>query len=82
MKPRKISFVKLDKSAYAHFHSIFPKLFIIQSQIQAPLLTAVLKKAAEQTDIKEIAIAGGVAANSGLRNKLHEIAAQKNWKVF
>ncbi|HVA98408.1 MAG TPA: tRNA (adenosine(37)-N6)-threonylcarbamoyltransferase complex transferase subunit TsaD [Bacteroidia bacterium] len=46
------------------------------------ILTEKLKKAAEQTDIKEIAIAGGVAANSGLRNKLHEIAAQKNWKVF
>lgn len=39
------------ESAYEHFHSIFSKLFIIQSQIQAPLLAAVLKKAAEQHEL-------------------------------
>ncbi|MEO6882528.1 MAG: tRNA (adenosine(37)-N6)-threonylcarbamoyltransferase complex transferase subunit TsaD [Bacteroidia bacterium] len=57
----------------------------ICASIQASIvniLTEKLKKAAEQTGISQIAIAGGVAANSGLRNKLHEISVQKNWKIF
>ena len=36
------------QEAYQHFHEIFPKIFFIQSQIQAPLLAAVLNKAASQ----------------------------------
>jgi N6-L-threonylcarbamoyladenine synthase len=41
-----------------------------------------LKLAAQQTGIKEIAIAGGVAANSGLRNALSETAMELGWKIF
>ncbi|MCZ8354256.1 MAG: tRNA (adenosine(37)-N6)-threonylcarbamoyltransferase complex transferase subunit TsaD [Cyclobacteriaceae bacterium] len=41
-----------------------------------------LKEAAQQTGIKEIAIAGGVAANSGLRQTLQQTAEQFNWKVY
>lgn len=41
-----------------------------------------LKEAAQQTGIKEIAIAGGVAANSGLRQTLQQTAEQLNWKVY
>jgi N6-L-threonylcarbamoyladenine synthase len=41
-----------------------------------------LKKAAQQYNIKEIAIAGGVSANSGLRNALSEKATELNWKVY
>jgi N6-L-threonylcarbamoyladenine synthase len=41
-----------------------------------------LKEAAMQTGIKEIAIAGGVAANSGLRESLQETARLQNWKVY
>lgn len=40
-----------------------------------------LKKAAKQTGIKEIAIAGGVSANSELRKRLLELE-QENYKVF
>ena len=40
-----------------------------------------IKSAVEQTGIKEIAIGGGVAANSGLRTKLKDAAAQYNWTV-
>jgi N6-L-threonylcarbamoyladenine synthase len=39
-------------------------------------------KASKQTGINQIAIAGGVAANSGLRKKLKETAAQKNWDIY
>ena len=38
-------------------------------------------KALEQTGIKEIAIGGGVAANSGLREKLKTTAIEKGWTV-
>ena len=41
-----------------------------------------LKKAAEQYGINQIAIAGGVSANSGLRLALQNMAAQMNWKVY
>lgn len=38
-------------------------------------------KAVKQTGIKEIAIGGGVAANSGLREKLKTTAIEKGWTV-
>ena len=41
-----------------------------------------ITKASTQTGIKEIAIAGGVAANSGLRNALKQAADTHNWKVY
>jgi len=41
-----------------------------------------LIKAAKETNIKEIAIAGGVSANSGVRNKIEELAKQYNWNTF
>lgn len=41
-----------------------------------------LKKASEQTGIKEIAIAGGVSANSGLRNAVNETGKKMGWNVF
>ncbi|MES2827248.1 MAG: tRNA (adenosine(37)-N6)-threonylcarbamoyltransferase complex transferase subunit TsaD [Bacteroidota bacterium] len=41
-----------------------------------------LKKAAKQFGIKDIAIAGGVSANSGLRDALKELALKLDWRVF
>ena len=41
-----------------------------------------LKKASEETGIKEIAIAGGVSANSALRNKLAFEAKNLDWNLF
>lgn len=46
------------------------------------MLLQKLKLATQQTGIKEIAIAGGVAANSGLRNALAQTAKELNWKIF
>lgn len=40
-----------------------------------------LKKAIAITGINEIAIAGGVSANSGLRNRLQQMANIEGWKV-
>ena len=41
-----------------------------------------LKKATEQTGIKQICIAGGVSANKGLRNALKEYGEKYNWQTF
>ncbi|TAE73066.1 MAG: tRNA (adenosine(37)-N6)-threonylcarbamoyltransferase complex transferase subunit TsaD [Bacteroidetes bacterium] len=46
------------------------------------ILMKKLKKAIKQTNIKQIAIAGGVSANSGLRQTLKEEGEKNNWKVF
>lgn len=41
-----------------------------------------LIKAAKAHNISQIAIAGGVSANSGLRNRLTEEGQKRNWKTF
>ncbi len=41
-----------------------------------------LKKAAVQTGIRQIAIAGGVSANSGLRSRLLQLEKELEWQVF
>ncbi len=41
-----------------------------------------LIKAAEQTGVKQLAIAGGVSANSALRARLQSTCDQKGWKAF
>jgi N6-L-threonylcarbamoyladenine synthase len=46
------------------------------------ILVGKLAKAALLTGIKDIGIAGGVSANSGLRNKMKEEAEKKNWNLF
>ncbi|MCX8491029.1 MAG: tRNA (adenosine(37)-N6)-threonylcarbamoyltransferase complex transferase subunit TsaD [Cyclobacteriaceae bacterium] len=53
----------------------------LQSQLVKMLLRKVIA-ASKQTGIKEIAIAGGVAANSGLRNELKAYAQKLGWKVY
>jgi len=45
------------------------------------VLMAKLKRAAKETGIKEIAVAGGVSANSGLREALQEEAEKREWKL-
>jgi N6-L-threonylcarbamoyladenine synthase len=45
------------------------------------LLLQKLKRAAKTYHINEIAIAGGVSANSGLRQALHETAEKLRWRI-
>jgi N6-L-threonylcarbamoyladenine synthase len=45
-------------------------------------LMAKLRKAAKDLDIQHIGIAGGVSANSGLRQALKETGAELGWKVY
>ena len=53
----------------------------VQQRIISILLNK-LKKAAMQTGIKEICIAGGVSANSGLRASLQKMGDELGWNVF
>lgn len=53
----------------------------IQSRIVSVLLNK-LKKAAEQTGIKDICIAGGVSANSGLRAEFEMVGKEEGWNTF
>ncbi len=57
----------------------------ICASIQHRIVTILLHKliqASEQTGIKEIAIAGGVSANSGLRNAIVTEGEKCNWKTY
>lgn len=55
------------------------------ASIQRHLVGMLMEKlimASQKTGIREIAIAGGVSANSGLRKTLLAEAANRNWNVF
>jgi len=53
----------------------------VQQRIISILLNK-LKKAATETGIKDICIAGGVSANSGLRKALEEMGKKNHWNTF
>lgn len=53
----------------------------IQHRIVTILLHK-LKRAALQTGITDLCIAGGVSANSGLRQAFQEMCTQNNWRAF
>ncbi len=53
----------------------------LQKTIVDILMDKVIK-AAKDTGITQVALAGGVSANSGLRDRLIQLAEQKNWKTF
>ncbi|MBN2773955.1 MAG: tRNA (adenosine(37)-N6)-threonylcarbamoyltransferase complex transferase subunit TsaD [Prolixibacteraceae bacterium] len=46
------------------------------------VLLSKLKRAAKETKIREIAVAGGVSANSGLRTTLQVTADKNRWKLY
>jgi N6-L-threonylcarbamoyladenine synthase len=53
----------------------------IQHRIVSILLNK-LKKAAAETGVKEICIAGGVSANSGLRKGLKDLGEKMGWNTY
>lgn len=75
----------LQKETKANPNFVGEHLNDICASIQFTLVNILLKKlkkAAKETRIKEIAIAGGVSANSGLRQSLTELGNQLAWRVF
>ncbi|HLG03889.1 MAG TPA: tRNA (adenosine(37)-N6)-threonylcarbamoyltransferase complex transferase subunit TsaD [Bacteroidia bacterium] len=55
------------------------------ASVQYTIIETLLQKveaAVWQTGIKQVALAGGVSANSGLRNGLIKLGKEKGWKTF
>lgn len=83
-----------ESNIYREINSVTPEMrtaFIeknladICASVQHRIVTILLnklKKAALQTGIKDIAIAGGVSANSGLRNAFGALGREMNWNTF
>ncbi len=57
----------------------------LSASIQQTIISILMEKlaqAANQTGVDQIAIAGGVSANSEMRKQLQESGEKNNWKVF
>jgi N6-L-threonylcarbamoyladenine synthase len=55
------------------------------ASLQHTIISILMRKvvaASQQTGITEIGIAGGVSANSGLRNEMKKEAEKRNWNLF
>jgi N6-L-threonylcarbamoyladenine synthase len=75
----------LRKELNKNVHFIDDNLKDLAASIQSTLIEMLmtkLKLAAKQEGIKRIAIAGGVSANSGLRNALLDEEKISGWEVF
>lgn len=74
----------LQKNTKANPTFVAEHLDDICASIQYTLIQILLKKlikATRQTGIREVAIAGGVSANSGLRAALQETGQAQGWRV-
>lgn len=75
----------LQKETQKNPEFIKQNLADICASIQYTLIEILLKKlklAAEKFNIKNIAIAGGVSANKGLRSEITKVGSELNWEVF
>jgi len=70
----------MEYSEFAVFHRNDLCAFIQRTIID--ILIDKLEKAYHQTGIREITIAGGVSANSGLRNRLMQLAEEHKWNIY
>jgi N6-L-threonylcarbamoyladenine synthase len=76
-------FLRDEKAADAGF--VEKNLKDICASLQRQLIKMLLdkiEKAIAETGIRDIAIAGGVSANSGLRTELHRRAQKSGWNIF
>lgn len=78
-----MNFINTEKSKNENF--VEERKADICASIQSTIIDILLSKlkmAAIQTNIKQIAIAGGVSANSGLRAELNKLSNELDWKIF
>lgn len=83
LKTSVLYFLQKEKQKNSNF--IAENLKDICASVQQTIIKSLIKKmllASENLKINQIGIAGGVSANSGLRNAIIEIGNQKNWEVF
>ncbi len=83
LKTAILYFIKNEESRDAGFlkNNMNDICASIQHRIISILLNK-LKKAAAQTHIKDICVAGGVSANSGLRLALTDMGNREGWRTF
>ena len=83
LKTAFLYFIRDEKSKNENFveENLTDICASIQERIVSILLNKV-KKASEQTGIKEICIAGGVSANSGLRNAFEKTGTEEGWNTY
>ncbi|GAC1371126.1 MAG: tRNA (adenosine(37)-N6)-threonylcarbamoyltransferase complex transferase subunit TsaD [Hymenobacter sp.] len=75
----------LKKEAAAHPDFVADNLPDLCASIQHTIVATLLRqlrRAAADTGLTQVALAGGVAANSGLRTALEAEAATQGWQVF
>jgi N6-L-threonylcarbamoyladenine synthase len=83
LKTSILYFLQSQKKINEHF--IKENLNDICASIQERIISILLKKlkkAAVETGITELCIAGGVSANSGLRKAFEEMGKQYNWNTY
>ena len=75
----------LQKEVKQNENFVSENLPDICASIQDAIIKHLMKKliiASDQTGIKNIALAGGVSANSGLRNAILQTGIEKQWQTF
>ena len=75
----------LQKETKANENFVQENLADLCASIQHRIITILLKKfkmAALQTGIRDLCIAGGVSANSGLRQAFAAMCSENNWRSF
>lgn len=75
----------LQKETRSNPHFVQENLADLCASVQYRIIAVLLKKyklAASQTGIKDLCIAGGVSANSGLRKAFAEMCVQNGWRSF
>ncbi len=83
LKTSILYFLKKEVAANPNF--IEENLNDLCASIQAIIVSTLMKKlrkASKETGIREIAIAGGVSANSGLRSTLEEWGKKEGWNTY
>lgn len=83
LKTSILYFLQKEKKANPDF--VTENLADICASVQNTIIQSLMKKlikAADELQISNVGIAGGVSANSGLRNTLMTVGAEKGWKTF
>lgn len=78
----KEEFTATEKERSAFIQNNLPDICASIQQRIVTILLNKLKKAAIETGIKDICLAGGVSANSGLRNSFEEMGKKYKWNTF
>lgn len=83
LKTSVLYFLQASKKEDEHF--VEKHLQDLCASIQHTIINILikkLKKAVKETGVKNVCIAGGVSANSGLRNALKETGEKQGWQTF